>query len=564
METLTATEGSMSIIQRSESGSRSIGFRSVQLFRHETIGAGSYGAVFKARCNGVVCAAKMVHSALIEDLSTQFAQGTVQILKRFQQECELLSALRHPNIVQYLGTHQDPDSGLPILLMELMDESLTHFLESLPEPVAYHTQVNICRDIALALSFLHSNGIIHRDLSSNNVLLDNQSTRAKVTDFGMSRLGLNPQASYSTLTMCPGTVSYMPPEAVQNISVYSEKMDCFSFGVLIIQTLTRKFPNPGYLFAASQSRHSNSSNNQFSRPVALVPEVERRQNHIREVEPDHPLLPIAINCLNDSELERPSAHELYGMLEALMENSRYSDSLYYDSLGQRARSPPRYINIQSWQLSQSPEEQIEESPITLCDHQRQQLRKLKEMLEYTLSKITVLRQVTDRKKSLLNSSKQTIERSDKIIAKLSAQMKQNVEGQQQGDQEPLYINYPNNFAEEHRQIEQYYLPVPRPRQRQVSGVYSEKPTDSIQDLSPVSPEHHFASGVSQSSTSNDDSSLSSDSSSVYPSVPHHHNRRLVRDESDDTDHDAYSQHIARPNRRTPVHAKRPEKVIHYE
>ena len=66
----------------------------------------------------------------------------------------------------------------------------------------------------IALSFLHSNGIVHRDLSSNNVLLMG-NIRAKVTDFGMVKLGdLNPQATRYTLTMCPGTDVYMPPEAV--------------------------------------------------------------------------------------------------------------------------------------------------------------------------------------------------------------------------------------------------------------------------------------------------------------------------------------------------------------
>ena len=69
--------------------------------------------------------------------------------------------------------------------MELMDESLTKFLER-PEstgPLPYHSQLNICHDVALALAYLHSNGIIHRDLSSNNVLLIGEGSRAKVTDF---------------------------------------------------------------------------------------------------------------------------------------------------------------------------------------------------------------------------------------------------------------------------------------------------------------------------------------------------------------------------------------------
>ena len=134
--------------------------------------------------------------------------------------------------------HQDPDTGLPVLLMELMDENLTHFLESSPQPIAYHIQANICHDITLALSFLHSNGIVHRDLSSNNVLLRG-SVLAKVTDFGMAKLGdLNPQATRYTFTMCPGTDVYMPSEAVKDEPAYTEKIDCFSFGVIVVQILT--------------------------------------------------------------------------------------------------------------------------------------------------------------------------------------------------------------------------------------------------------------------------------------------------------------------------------------
>ena len=108
-------------------------------------------------------------------------------MQKFEQECRLLSAIKHPHIVQYLGMYRDPESRLPVLLMELMDESLTRFLERLHEPIPYHTEVNLCYDIALALSYLLSNGIVHRDLSSNNVLLI-AGSKAKVTDFGMVKL----------------------------------------------------------------------------------------------------------------------------------------------------------------------------------------------------------------------------------------------------------------------------------------------------------------------------------------------------------------------------------------
>ena len=201
------------------------GFKTVILFKDQILGIGSYGAVCKAKCDDLLCAAKIIHRTLFDPTALhQIAPHREHRLpiRRFEQECKFLSTVRHPNIVQYLGTHQDPDTGLPVLLMELMDDSLTHFMESSPQPIPYHIQVNVCHDITLALSFLHSNGIVHRDLSSNNVLLIG-NVRAKVTDFGMARLGdQNPRVSQLTFTMCPGTDVYMPPEAVK-ISQYTQR-----------------------------------------------------------------------------------------------------------------------------------------------------------------------------------------------------------------------------------------------------------------------------------------------------------------------------------------------------
>ena len=218
-----------------------------------------------------------------------------------------MSALRHPNIVQYLGMFRDTETCLPVLLMELMDDSLTHFLERSTQPIPYHIQVNICHDVTLALSFLHSNNIIHRDLSGNNVLLRG-NVLAKVTDFGMARLGdINPQATHFTSTMCPGTDVYMPPEAVQDKPVYTEKIDCFSFGVIIVQTLTRQFPKPGDRLQEIELNHPGI---QTGTVLVRVPEIERRQNHISQVNPNRTLLPITLDCLKDKDKEHPSAHQL--------------------------------------------------------------------------------------------------------------------------------------------------------------------------------------------------------------------------------------------------------------
>ena len=236
----------------------------------------------------------------------------------FEQECRFLSEIRHPNIVQYLGVALDEESGLPILLMELMDDSLTHFLEQSEEPLAYHVQVNISHDTALAIAFLHLNLIVHRDLSSNNVLLIGTGSRAKVTDFGMSKLTeLNPRMT--GLTKCPGTPAYMSPEALLDPPVYTEKLDCFQVGVLMLQTMTRKFPDPG--------RAMNQVRSHTGWKIDLVPELQRRHNHLSLVAETHPMLRLVKDCLKDMDNERPSAQQICRHLSALKEAPQYVQSL---------------------------------------------------------------------------------------------------------------------------------------------------------------------------------------------------------------------------------------------
>lgn len=186
-------------------------FKTVELFKTEILGTESYGAVCKAKCDELVCAAKMLYPILFKVHIPSPTKGSKhrQPLHRFELECRFLRHINHPNIVQYLGTYRDPDTNAPVLLMELMDESLTHFLESSPGPIPYHVQVNLCYDIALALGFLHSNGFIHRDLSTNNVLL--LGNRAKVTDFGMSKFAYIVATHIATMTMCPAMPAFMPP-----------------------------------------------------------------------------------------------------------------------------------------------------------------------------------------------------------------------------------------------------------------------------------------------------------------------------------------------------------------
>ena len=291
-------------------------YRSFHINKSQQLGRGSYGAVYKAKCDQLTCAAKVLHPTILDPLDP----GAGKIMDRFRQECVFLESIRHPNIVQYLGMTRDPESRLPVLLMELLDESLTKMLEHSPTALPYFVEVDICHDIALAVAYLHSNDIIHRDLSSNNVLMV-AKRRAKVTDFGMSRIsGAAP--TMTPLTMCPGTLAYMSPEALDEPPTYTKKLDCFSEGVMMIQVCTRLWPEPR---PRSKTVPFPASPTGMTKVPVLEP--ERRQNHITKIDRSHGLLPIAMDCLRYQENERPSSEELCERLAGLKETREYRESM---------------------------------------------------------------------------------------------------------------------------------------------------------------------------------------------------------------------------------------------
>ena len=144
-----------------------------------------------------------------------------------------------------------------------------------------------------------------------------------MTDFGMSKLcEMHPRIT--PLTQCPGTLAYMPPEALKVPPVYSKKLDVFSSGVVAVQIMIHKFPDPGPPMMEIEIQDTR-----FPSGTALVPvlEVERRKNHIDLINPAHPLLPVALDCLKNRERERPSAQDLCCHIAALKVEPQYSQSV---------------------------------------------------------------------------------------------------------------------------------------------------------------------------------------------------------------------------------------------
>ena len=317
-------------------------FQSFQIDKSQPLGHGSYGAVYKAKCDQLPCAAKVLHPTILDPMDP----AADKIMERFRQECALLESIRHPSIVQYLAMTVDHESRQPALLMELLDESLTKMLECSQQSLAYYIQVDICHDVALAIAYLHSNNIIHRDLSSNNVLII-AGRRAKVAGFCMAKVDLVDTAPTMKwcLTMCPGTLPYMPPGALREPPTYTKKLDCFSQGVVMIQVCTRLWPDPG---PRTKLVSSSESTKMIEIPVL---EPERRKKHIDLIDPNHALLPIAMECLKYQERERPSSEELCQRLAGLKDSHHYRDSVrqHQDEI----QAKDIQIMLQSQQLLES-------------------------------------------------------------------------------------------------------------------------------------------------------------------------------------------------------------------
>ena len=328
-------------------------YRRIKLYKSESLGSGSYGGVCRAKCDRLPCAAKIMHPTLY-DLRDP---GTPSYLERFEGECNLLSLARHPNVVQYLATYRDPETRLPVLLMELCDESLCRFLERSPGPLPYHIELNISHDIALALVYLHSNGLIHRDLTANNVLMI-AGVRAKVTDFGMSKLAsVNPRVT--PMTLCPGNLQYMSPEALEEPPSYTEKLDIFSFGVLLVQIMTRQFPDAGPRFQVIEL----SNDPRFPKGTTArlpIPETQRRSAHLKLISGTHPLKAMALNCLKGKERERSSAQQLSNSLSQLKGAPQYAESKQQSQTGEGNGQEVGSLRRQVRDLQQRDQEQRQE------------------------------------------------------------------------------------------------------------------------------------------------------------------------------------------------------------
>ena len=168
-------------------------------------------------------------------------------LALMQREINIMSKLRHPNLLLFIGAVLDHPSRNPLIITEIMDTSLRQAYEQ-GQLTDRSTKLSVLRDTAAGLNYLHCHPdeIIHRDVSSTNVLLESRGPnkwRAKLSDFGSANI------AHKAVTQAVGATVYCAPEAVGTIMIreikpQTTKMDVFSYGVLMCEVMTSSFPDP--------------------------------------------------------------------------------------------------------------------------------------------------------------------------------------------------------------------------------------------------------------------------------------------------------------------------------
>ncbi|KAL6646494.1 hypothetical protein ACP70R_018102 [Stipagrostis hirtigluma subsp. patula] len=282
------------------------------------IGSGGFGEVYKAKLKdgSIVAVKKLMHFT---------GQGD----REFTAEMETIGKIKHRNLVPLLGYCKIGDERL--LVYEYMKHgSLDVMLHEKAETgvnLDWAVRKKIAIGSARGLAFLHHScvpHIIHRDMKSSNVLLDN-NLDAYVSDFGMARL-MNALDSHLTVSMLSGTPGYVPPEYCQSF-MCTTKGDVYSYGVVLLELLSGKKPIDPTEFGDSnlvdwtKQRVKEDRINEIFDPTMTTTEYCELELY--------QYLKIACQCLDDQPNRRPTMIQVMSMFKDLHIDS---DSNFLDGL----------------------------------------------------------------------------------------------------------------------------------------------------------------------------------------------------------------------------------------
>lgn len=221
------------------------------VIRGRKLAEGSFGAVYDGSYAGHRVATKVLKQAMDPELYPD-------IERDFARECETLMAIRHPNLLLFFGAGIDADNKAFLVTEFMAGGSLKSVLADSRHEFPWETRSSVTCGIAKGMEYLHVSKIVHRDLKSDNVLVD-EYLQAKIADFGTSKLitagkarmvsasssvdaDLTPDALTATMTRGVGTILWMAPELFAGNCKYGPEIDVYSFGMIMWEIATRRIP----------------------------------------------------------------------------------------------------------------------------------------------------------------------------------------------------------------------------------------------------------------------------------------------------------------------------------
>ncbi|XP_076893799.1 putative serine/threonine-protein kinase PBL22 [Bidens hawaiensis] len=274
------------------------------------IGSGGFGKVYKGN---IIHGSSLVVAA-IKRLDSMSNQGASE----FWAEVEILSMLRHCNLVSLIG-YCYYEKELILVYEYMPNGTLDIHLHKLGTPLSWLQRLNICIGASRGLHYLHTgtgiqSGVIHRDVKSSNILL-HESWAAKISDFGLSKIGPTNQPSTYVNTLIKGTFGYLDPNYFTTGKL-TRKSDVYAFGVVLLEVLCRK------------RAVDKSLDDEEWGLVTWVQDSIKEGKLKRIIDPDirseispkslKKFVKIAERCLHNSPKQRPTMAEVVVSLESVL------------------------------------------------------------------------------------------------------------------------------------------------------------------------------------------------------------------------------------------------------